>query len=158
MFPLFVLLTCLPLKLVRGSLNPKSIISKLYLYFYFWGRISLCSPGCPGSHYVDQAGLIETPGASFASLVLGSKVCTTTFGHFYIHTFIYLFIYSLFSCVWVFCLQVCLYTTYSVSGGQKRVSDPSGNAATNGFELPCGCLEIIFPNTFLCSSVLAQVY
>lgn len=25
--------------------------------FLFWGRISLCNPGCPGTHYVDQTSL-----------------------------------------------------------------------------------------------------
>jgi hypothetical protein len=27
------------------------------LFFVFWDRVSLCSPGCPGTHFVDQAGL-----------------------------------------------------------------------------------------------------
>lgn len=31
-------------------------------------------------------------------------------------------------------------------------------SCSNSCELPRGCLEIIFPNTFLCSSALAQVY
>jgi hypothetical protein len=26
-------------------------------YFVFGDRVSLCSPGCPGTHSVDQAGL-----------------------------------------------------------------------------------------------------
>jgi hypothetical protein len=41
-------------------------------------RVSLCSPGCPGTHSVDQAGLeLRNPPAS-ASQVLGSKVCAIT--------------------------------------------------------------------------------
>jgi hypothetical protein len=44
----------------------------------FQDRVSLCSPGCPGSHFVDQAGLeLRNPPAS-ASRVLGLKACTTT--------------------------------------------------------------------------------
>jgi hypothetical protein len=45
----------------------------------FQDRVSLCSPGCPGTHFVDhQAGLeLRDPPAS-ASQVLGSKACTTT--------------------------------------------------------------------------------
>jgi hypothetical protein len=40
----------------------------------------LCSPGCPGTHFVDQAGLeLRNPPAS-ASQVLGLKVCSTTPG------------------------------------------------------------------------------
>jgi hypothetical protein len=39
--------------------------------------VSLCSPGCPGTHSVDQAGLkLRNPPAS-ASRVLGSKVCAS---------------------------------------------------------------------------------
>jgi hypothetical protein len=32
------------------------------LFFFFWDRVSLCSPGCHGSHSVEEAGfeLIET--------------------------------------------------------------------------------------------------
>jgi hypothetical protein len=51
--------------------------------FFFGGgavrdRVSLCSPGCPGTHFVDQAGLeLRNPPAS-ASQVLGLKACTTT--------------------------------------------------------------------------------
>jgi hypothetical protein len=43
-------------------------------------RVSLCSPGCPGTHFVDQAGLeLRNPPAS-ASRVLGLKACATTPG------------------------------------------------------------------------------
>ena len=46
--------------------------------FVFGDRVSLCSPGCPGCHSVDQAGLeLRTPPAS-ASQVLGIKASTTT--------------------------------------------------------------------------------
>jgi hypothetical protein len=42
----------------------------------FRDRVSLCSPGCPGTHSVDQAGLeLRNPPAS-ASQVLGLKACT----------------------------------------------------------------------------------
>ena len=40
-------------------------------------RVSLYIPGCPGTHFVDQAGLeLRNPPAS-ASWVLGLKACTT---------------------------------------------------------------------------------
>jgi hypothetical protein len=43
----------------------------------FQDRVSLYSPGCPGTHFVDQAGLeLRNPPAS-ASQVLGLKACTT---------------------------------------------------------------------------------
>jgi hypothetical protein len=47
---------------------------------FFRDRVSLCSPGCPGTHSVDQAGLeLRNPPAS-ASRVLGLKVRATTPG------------------------------------------------------------------------------
>jgi hypothetical protein len=57
----------------------------LFLVFCFWffglvfqDSISLYSPGCPGTHSVDQASLeLRNPPTS-ASQVLGLKACTTT--------------------------------------------------------------------------------
>jgi hypothetical protein len=41
-------------------------------------EFSLCNPGCPGTHSVDQAGLkLRNPSAS-ASQVMGLKACATT--------------------------------------------------------------------------------
>jgi hypothetical protein len=46
----------------------------------FRDRVSLYSPGCPGAHFVDQAGLeLRNPPAS-ASRVLGLKAYATTPG------------------------------------------------------------------------------
>jgi hypothetical protein len=46
----------------------------------FRDRVSLYSLGCPGTHFVDQAGLeLRNPPAS-ASRVLGLKACATTPG------------------------------------------------------------------------------
>jgi hypothetical protein len=72
------------------SLEPENhlevpfLSSSFFLSFFFGGgggggeRVSLCSPGCPGTHFVDQAGLkLRNPPAS-ASRVLGLKVCATT--------------------------------------------------------------------------------
>jgi hypothetical protein len=50
----------------------------LFLVLVFRDRVSLYSPGCPGTHFVDQAGLeLRDPPAS-ASRVLGLKACATT--------------------------------------------------------------------------------
>jgi hypothetical protein len=58
----------------------------LFFFFFFFfflvfrDRVSLCSFGCPGTHFVDQAGLeLRNPPAS-ASQVLGLKACATTPG------------------------------------------------------------------------------
>jgi hypothetical protein len=60
----------------------------LLLFFVFRDRVSLYSPGCPATHFVDQAGLkIRNPPAS-ASQVLGLKACATMPGisYFCTHT------------------------------------------------------------------------
>jgi hypothetical protein len=49
-----------------------------FSFWFFRDRVSLCRPGCPGTHFVDQAGLkVKNPPAS-ASQVLGLKACTAT--------------------------------------------------------------------------------
>jgi hypothetical protein len=51
-----------------------------FWFLVFRDRVSLCSPGCPGTHFVDQAGLeLRNPPVS-ASQVLGLKMCATTAG------------------------------------------------------------------------------
>jgi hypothetical protein len=66
--------------------NTKLTLWFVFLFFFYFfflvfrDRVSLYSPGCPGTHFVDQAGLeLRNPPAS-ASRVLGLKVCTTTPG------------------------------------------------------------------------------
>jgi hypothetical protein len=51
-----------------------------FFFLVFRDRVSLYGPGCPGTYFVDQAGLeLRNPPAS-ASQVLGLKACTTTPG------------------------------------------------------------------------------
>ena len=52
----------------------------LFLKVVFRDRISLCSSGCPGTHFVDQAGLKLRNLPASASRVLGLKACATTPG------------------------------------------------------------------------------
>jgi hypothetical protein len=53
-------------------------VSGFFCFCFFQDRVSLYSPGCPGTHFVDQAGLeLRNPPAS-ASQVLGIKVSATT--------------------------------------------------------------------------------
>jgi hypothetical protein len=50
----------------------------VFVCLVFRDRVSLYSPGCPGAHFVYQAGLkLRNPPAS-ASQVLELKACTTT--------------------------------------------------------------------------------
>jgi hypothetical protein len=54
------------------------VVVVVVLVLVFRDRVSLCSPGCPGTHSVDQAGLeLRNPPAS-ASQVMGLKACATT--------------------------------------------------------------------------------
>jgi hypothetical protein len=77
---------------VAGTLQPSTVaetqeevwqVTQISFFFFlvFRDRISLYSPDCPGTHFVDQAGLkLRNPPAS-ASQVLGLKVCATMPGH-----------------------------------------------------------------------------
>jgi hypothetical protein len=58
--------------------NGSFVLFCFFVCFVFRDRVSLCSPGCPGTHSVDQAGLeLRDPPVS-ASQVLGLQACTTT--------------------------------------------------------------------------------
>jgi hypothetical protein len=53
----------------------------IYLFIgFFRDRVSLCSPGCPGTHFVDQAGLELRNLPASASQVLGLNACATMLG------------------------------------------------------------------------------
>jgi hypothetical protein len=54
--------------------------SLFFVCLFFRDRVSLYSPGCPGTHFVDQAGLELRNLPASASQVLGLKVCATTPG------------------------------------------------------------------------------
>jgi hypothetical protein len=56
------------------------------LFFVFRDRVSLYSPGCPGTHFVDQAGL-ELRNSPASASRLGLKVCTTTTPSFFFFFF-----------------------------------------------------------------------
>jgi hypothetical protein len=49
----------------------------LFVCLFFRDRVSLYSPGCPGIHSVDQAGLELRNLPACASRVLGLKACAT---------------------------------------------------------------------------------
>jgi hypothetical protein len=52
----------------------------IFFFLAFWDSVSLYSPGCPVTHFVDQAGLELRNLPASASRVLGLKACTTTPG------------------------------------------------------------------------------
>jgi hypothetical protein len=49
-----------------------------FVFFVFQDRVSLCSPGCPGTHFADQAGLQLRNLPASTSQVLGLKAYATT--------------------------------------------------------------------------------
>ena len=62
-----------------------------FVFLFFRDRLSLYSPACPGTHFVDQAGLeLRNPPAP-ASWVLGLKMCATTPSFCFKILFIYFF-------------------------------------------------------------------
>jgi hypothetical protein len=52
-----------------------------FVFLFFRDKVSLCSPSCPGTHSVDQAGLELRNSPVSASQVLGLKACATTTRH-----------------------------------------------------------------------------
>jgi hypothetical protein len=53
---------------IQATLLP---INRGFFFLVFRDRVSLCSPGCPGTHSVDQAGLELRNLPASASQVLG---------------------------------------------------------------------------------------
>jgi hypothetical protein len=69
---------------VSSSVTITFMVFFFFCFVLFRDRVSLYSPGCPGAHFVDQAGLeLRNPPAS-ASRLLGLKACDTTPGHLYV--------------------------------------------------------------------------
>jgi hypothetical protein len=65
----------------RSGKKYRKKLKNFFFFFNFLGvsrQFLLCSPGYPGTHSVDQAGLELRDPPAFASQVLGLKACTTT--------------------------------------------------------------------------------
>jgi hypothetical protein len=41
---------------INNNKKVEENIVYIYIFLVFRDRVSLCSPGCPGTHFVDQAG------------------------------------------------------------------------------------------------------
>jgi hypothetical protein len=75
----------------------------------FRDRVSLCSPGCPGAHSVDQAGLELRDLPDSTSRVLGLKVWATTAQRFFGFCFcfvLFCFVLDVGSPGWLFMVPV----------------------------------------------------
>jgi hypothetical protein len=60
------------------------VVLFLCFLFFFQDRVSLYSPCCPETHFVDQAGLELRNQPASASQVLGLKACATTAQPFFV--------------------------------------------------------------------------
>jgi hypothetical protein len=65
----------------------------------FRDRVSLCSPGCPGTHSVDQAGLELRNLPTSASRVLGLKACTIMPGCLFCFVLLLLMLFFVLCCL-----------------------------------------------------------
>jgi hypothetical protein len=64
---------------LRSCLIPrKFFLSFFFIFLFFQDRVSLYSPDCPGTHFVDQAGLKLRNLPASASRVLGLKARAPT--------------------------------------------------------------------------------
>jgi hypothetical protein len=108
----------------------------LLCFGFFPDRVSLYSPGCPITHFVDQADLeLRNPPAS-ASRLLGLKACATTPHQYVLLTTessnpkcIFLKRFIIFYVHWCFA-RMYIYA---------RMPDPPGTGVTDSCELPSGC-------------------
>jgi hypothetical protein len=73
----FISLTPPGFATVVCTLSELSTFLFVCLFFVFRDRVSLYSPGCPGTHFVEQADLELRNLPASASRVLGSKACAT---------------------------------------------------------------------------------
>jgi hypothetical protein len=112
----------------------------LFVCFLFFKTGSLYSPGCPGTHLVDQTGLKlrNLPASASASGVLGLKACNTTPSS--IHgLFCFCFCFSfLFVCFVVFCFCFCFvlfYYIFSSTTFPKFPPYPPTHSPTHPFPL-----------------------
>jgi hypothetical protein len=85
----------------------------IFIFLVFRDRVSLCSPGCPGTHSVDQAGLELRNSPASASQVLELKVCATKPGciYFSIQAKKCKLAYIFLTCLISFCLYIFFYLT-----------------------------------------------
>jgi hypothetical protein len=113
-----------------------------FFFFFFWffrDRVSLYSPGCPGAHFVDQAGLeLRNPPAS-ASWVLGLKACATTPGLITIFYFL-LFCVCVYNVhVW---MQACLGHHTRVEPSERKICGSQHSPTMRMLGNPTDILQI----------------
>jgi hypothetical protein len=71
-----------------SSLLSQLSIPLTFFFFFETGFLCVASPGCPGTHSVDQAGLEHRNPPASASQVLGLKACATTARRFFFFFFL----------------------------------------------------------------------
>jgi hypothetical protein len=102
-------------------------------FFFFRDRVSLYSPGCPGTRSVDQAGLEPRNLPACVSQVLGLKVCATTAPQS-------IFIYLMCMCILSECIHVHHVHVWCPWKLEHGIRSP-GTRVTDDYELPRGYQE-----------------
>ena len=61
-----------------GHTKVEGMPFKFFSFAFFQDSVSLCSPGCPGTHFVDKTGLELRNLPVSGAQVLGLKACATS--------------------------------------------------------------------------------
>jgi hypothetical protein len=94
-----------------------------FVLFCFLDRVSLYSPGCPGTHFVDQAGLQLRNLPASASRVLGLNVCATMPGLKILFIYLFILYTSVLSEYMLVCQKIALQRVvchYVVAGNRTQ--------------------------------------
>jgi hypothetical protein len=132
--------------LTRWAISPALHLSLSLFFLVFRDRVSLCSLGCPGIHFVDQVGLELRNLPASASRVLGLWI-TTMPSFFFPLPFLVkkkkkkrgTKAFILFACMNVSASHACLILMPTRS--EEGVGFP-GTEVTVHYELLCGCWEL----------------
>jgi hypothetical protein len=122
---------------LKAVLNLQLFVVGFVVVFFLRDRVSLYSPGCPGTHFVDQAGLeLRNPPAS-ASRVLGLIQLVLRA----------VFLTSTFRCVWV-CIYLSTHVEVREQVGGRWISLSLGGFQGSGLDHQAWANHLLAPQKF----------
>ena len=89
----------------------------LFWFWFFRDRVFLCSSGCPGTHFVDQAGLELRNLPDSASQVLGLKVIYSFNLSKCVHVFFSFFLFQSFKNIFLYSMLRMFFFLYNTLWG-----------------------------------------